>query len=55
MLRSHLVGEVCPAAEALEGVDQQVLQAGHCGGLAAHTDCGAALVLVGLLALELWA
>lgn len=55
MLPPHLIGEVCPAAEALEGVDQQVLQAGHCRGLAAHTNRGAALVLVGLLALELWA
>lgn len=45
---------MCPGAQALEGVDQQVLQARGGGGLAAHTHRGAALVLVGLLALELW-
>lgn len=51
---THLVGQVCPAAEALEVVDQQVLEASHCWGLAAHSHGGAALVVVGLLALELW-
>lgn len=51
---AYLVGQVCPAAQTLEVVDQQVLQASNHWGLAAHANGCAALVLVCLLALELW-
>eukprot|EP00053_Salpingoeca_punica_P005903 m.57274 g.57274 ORF g.57274 m.57274 type:complete len:624 (-) comp13447_c0_seq2:122-1993(-) len=49
---ASLAGLGRPEAEALEVVDEEVLQGSDLRGLAAYADDGAALALVGLLALH---
>lgn len=44
--------QVCPAAEALEGVHQQILQSCYLWSLAADTNSCAALVVLCLLTLQ---
>ena len=48
----YLAAAVEPHGEPLDVVDEEVLQARHGGGLAAHANGGAACALLCLLALH---